>query len=226
VAGATPKREGLVEAYRLAYRQACARLRGSDLEAVARAGGAALHGPRLRVAFFGAPVEIHLPPAGAGAELPFVPSELPLMEKILVLHYLLGALGAEGAARAVTTAEPPRERGRLASFKNLPGAAFYGVPFDKRGPRRIARRFGYDLPAFERACRSLGWRRGDLGDASFEAEVFPLLTAVVVLHRGDEEFPPEAGILFTENVARLLPLEDVAVLGGSIATRLDRAARS
>jgi hypothetical protein len=220
-----PKREGLVEAYRLAYRQACARLQAADLEAVARAAGAVLKaqplegGRRLRVAFFGVPVEIDLRPAGAGgagavAEVAITPAELPLMEKILVLHYLLGAPGAAAG-----------ERGRLVSFKNLPGAAFYGVPFDKRGPRRIARRFGYDLPAFERACRSLGWRKGDLGDASFEVEVFPLLTAVAVLHRGDEEFLPEAGILFTQNVARLLPLEDVAVLGGSIATRLDKAGR-
>jgi hypothetical protein len=42
----------------------------------------------------------------------------------------------------------------------------------------------------------------------------------VVLHAGDEEFPAEANILFDDAIVNFLPLEDVAVLAGLIATRL------
>jgi tetratricopeptide (TPR) repeat protein len=64
-----------------------------------------------------------------------------------------------------------------------------------------------------------------LGDAACGGPVLPRLRCVAVLHRGDEEFPPEANLLFEDRIANLLPLEDVAVLAGLVATRLSRAAR-
>jgi len=45
----------------------------------------------------------------------------------------------------------------------------------------------------------------------------------VVLYTGDEEFPAEANILFNDEIGNFLSLEDVAVLAGSIATRLSMA---
>ena len=132
------------------------------------------------------------------------------MEKILILHYLTGS-------GQVPTGD------RLVSFKNLPGAAFYAVPYQKRGPARIARRFGASPEDFRRACSALGWTPEQFGDLSFSVDVFPRIRAVVVLHLGDEEFPAEANILHNEGIVSFLPLEDVAVLGGSIATRLTRA---
>ncbi len=111
------------------------------------------------------------------------------------------------------------------SFQQLAGAAFYEPAYRKRGPARIARRFGQDVAGFARACRTLGWSEEDLGDAAFGGPVLPALRCVVVLHRGDEEFPAEANLLFDERIGGLLPLEDVAVLAGLVATRLGRAER-
>jgi len=53
--------------------------------------------------------------------------------------------------------------------------------------------------------------------------VFPRVEAVVVLFKGDEEFPPEANILYKDDIVNFLPLEDVAVLSGLVAGRLKRA---
>jgi len=211
-----PKTPPMREAYELAFRKAGQALAGSDLAAVCRRTGAGQNGRILSVSFFGARVQIRLPegqePEGQEPRgLPEVdPPELPLMEKILVLHYL------------TSTAEAPVSD-RLVSFKNLPGAAFYAVPYQKRGPGRIARRFGSSPEEFRRACSVLGWTPEQFGDLGCSFDVFPRIRGVVVLNLGDDEFPAEAGILHNEGIVNFLPLEDVAVLGGSIATRLTRA---
>jgi hypothetical protein len=81
------------------------------------------------------------------------------------------------------------------------------------------------VDGFARACRALGWTEEKLGDAAFGGPVLPALRCVAVLHRGDEEFPAEANLLFDDRIGRLLPLEDVAVLAGLVATRLGRAGK-
>ncbi len=195
--------------YQVAYLKAARELAGREPAETARRCGATLEGRRLLLEFFGRRVEVLLP-AEEGGEVELSPAELPLAEKILILHYLTGAGGRPG-------------RDGLISFKQLPGASFYEPAYRKRGPERIARQLGSDPQAFRRACRSLGWREEGLGDASFSLEVLPRLRALVVLHRGDEEFPPEVDLLFNEAIADYLPLEDVAVLAGLIAGRLSKA---
>jgi hypothetical protein len=205
---APKKAANMREAYELSFRKAAEALSGIDLEEVCRRTGALLNGRALSVSFFGSRVEIRLP------EVEFRPAELPLMEKILILHYLTSPdRGAATSGRSE----------RLVSFKSLPGAAFYAVPYQKRGPARIARRFGASPEEFRRACSSLGWVPESFGDLSCSCDVFPRVRAVVVLNLSDDEFPAEAGILHNEAIVDFLPLEDVAVLGGSIATRLTRA---
>ena len=46
-----------------------------------------------------------------------------------------------------------------------------------------------------------------------------------VLWRGDEEFAPEASILFDETISRSLATEDIAALAGASVYRLLAAAR-
>ena len=52
---------------------------------------------------------------------------------------------------------------------------------------------------------------------------FPRIDAVVVLYREDDEFPPDANILFKDDIINYLPLEDVAVLSGLIGSKLKKA---
>jgi hypothetical protein len=200
------------EAYLASYRKAVAALAALDLGEVAGSRGAVCRGRLLELEYFGQPVAVELP-EGPEGEARFRPPELPLAEKILILHYL-------GSAAA---SEPPGSD-RLVSFQQLAGASFYEPAYRKRGPSRIARRFGQDLPAFGRACRAMGWTEEKLGDAAYGGPLLPRVRCVVVLHRGDEEFPAEVNLLFSEQVARLVPLEDVAVLAGLVATRLAREA--
>jgi hypothetical protein len=202
------------QAYLIAYRKAVAALVGQDPAEVARRRGAACRGRDLQLPFFGQPVGIRVPEQADGEAL-FQPAELALTEKILILHYLGWG----------TAAEAPGS-GRLVSFQQLAGASFYEPTYRQRGPARIARRFGEDLPAFLRAGLALGWSQEKMGDAACGGLVLPLVRCLAVLHRGDEEFPAEVNLLFSDGIARLLPLEDVAVLAGLVATRLGRAAQA
>jgi hypothetical protein len=198
---------GMKAAYAIAYRNAAEQVRvrsSEELAALSERCGAVLNGRTIRLAFFGSRVELKVAEEG-GVE--FLPADLPLVEKILILHYLLGQ-------------EQRPVRGQLVAFKNLPGASFYDPTYQKRGPRRIARRFGEDVEAFRQACGKLNWHEEELGDASFRFDILPKIGGVVVLYSGDEEFPAEANILFDDEIVNFLPLEDVAVLAGLIATRL------
>ncbi len=198
---------GMKAAYQIAYKKASEQLRGrspEELASLCERAGAVLNEPTIRLAFFGSRVELRM---DGEAGIDITPADLPLVERILIFHYLLAQ-------------EPRPVKGQLVAFKNLPGGAFYDPTYQKRGPRRIARRFGENVPEFRRACRSLGWHEEQIGDAAFRFDILPKIRGVVVLHARDEEFPAEANILFEDDIVNFLRLEDVAVLAGLIATRL------
>jgi hypothetical protein len=204
------KSGGMKAAYQIAYQKASGELLGRNPDELAKLSercGAVLNRRTIRLAFFGSRVELRFV---SNDRIEFSPPDLSLVEKILILHYLLAR-------------ENRPVKGQMIAFKNLPAATFYDPTYQKRGPLRIARRFGEDVGAFRRACRNLGWHEEDLGDASFRFDILPKIDGVVVLHAGDEEFPAEANILFGDGIVNFLPLEDVAVLAGLIATRLAKS---
>ena len=204
------KSGGMKAAYQTAYRIACEQLLGrspEELAALCERSAAVLNGREIRLAFFGSRVQLRIT---SGNSIEFAPSDLPLVEKILILHYLLAREGKS-------------TKGQMVAFKNLPGAAFYDPTYQKRGPRRIARRYGENVAAFREACRNLGWHEEQLGDASFRFDILPKIGGLVVMHAADEEFPAEANILFDDEIVNFLSLEDAAVLAGLIATRLAKS---
>jgi hypothetical protein len=76
------------------------------------------------------------------------------------------------------------------------------------------------------AAARIGGESWQEGDAAARFRLFPKIDAVVVAYDGDEEFPADVSILYSNTIVNFLSLEDVAVLGGDIAGRLTRAARS
>jgi hypothetical protein len=143
-------------------------------------------------------------------EVTLDPPDLSVYEQILILHYL-------------TTLEDHTVKGDFISFKNLPGAFFYDATYKKRGPGQILRKFGDNIDQLIKAAEILGGEKAEFGDVSVKLPVFPRIDAVVVLYRGDEEFPPDANILFKDDIINYLPLEDVAVLSGLIGSKLKKA---
>ena len=133
--------------------------------------------------------------------------DIPLQEQVLILHYMVGA----------DSRRPP---GDMIAYREIPGAAFYFGPFVKRAVNPMKETFGRNLEAFHSACRALRGTPIDAGDAGYRFQVFPQLAMHYILWEGDEEFDPEANILFNEATGECLSPEDAAWLAGMVVYRL------
>ena len=148
--------------------------------------------------------EVSVTPAnGAG--------EISLPEQILILHYLLN-----------TSGEPLT--GQTIDFRQVPEGGFYWSAFVSRAKKPLLETFGHDLDLYVKVAAGLGGEPLPLGDAAARFMAFPRVPITHVLWRGDEEFPPEASILFDETIPRYLPTEDIAALSGASVYRLMGAA--
>jgi hypothetical protein len=134
---------------------------------------------------------------------------------ILLLHYLLGADGAEQA-------------GTWSAYRELPDGLFYAASFTSRVETPLAGAFAGSAAAlehFRRAAREAGGDALTLGDASFRFVALPRVDVAVLVWAGDDEEPGEARVLFDANAGHYLPAEDLAGLGGQLAHRLLAADR-
>jgi hypothetical protein len=138
--------------------------------------------------------------------------DVVLTEQILILHYLLKASG-----ETLT--------GRNIDFRQVPEGSFYWSAFVSRAKQPLLATFGHELKLYLQVAVSLGGVPQPLGDAAARFWAFPLVPIIHVLWRGDEEFPPEANILFDETISRNLSTEDIAALSGASVYRLLGACR-
>jgi hypothetical protein len=138
--------------------------------------------------------------------------EVSLTEQILILHYILRCTG-----------EPLS--GINIDFRQAPEGSFYWSAFVARAKKPLLETFGQDLDFYLAVARQAGGQPVELGDAAARFMAFPLVPVTHVLWRGDEEFPPDASILFDETISRHLPTEDIAALAGASVYRLMAAAR-
>ncbi len=133
---------------------------------------------------------------------------IPLQEQVLILHYL--------AAPAA-----PQPAGRWVAYREIPGAGFYFSAFAKRAIDPLKRVFGRDTASLDRAAAVLGGRRlPETGDAGYAFKPLPKVPLQLILWEGDDEFAPEANILFDRTVGEILSPEDIAWLAGMLVYRL------
>ncbi len=126
--------------------------------------------------------------------------------KILILHYLAHKL--KGL---------PELSGEWISFKELASGESYYPAFRKRAVDPVIRKYGENPDGLLSALERLPARRGKDGDVGIIVDVFDRVPVQVIIWRGDEEFGPEANMLFDRSISRIFETEDIAVLGGFIA---------
>ncbi len=196
--------------YHSAYNMAREKLAAGNVKDMALFSRCAFDekGSRFEVPYFGDSLLVDFPGgevyrAGGG--------EVSLTTAILVLHYLTGASGL-----------PPK--GKLISFKELPGGEIYLEPFSHRVVNRLVRFFGRNPGRFLAAGKKLGGTKREYGDASVTLWAFPLVPITFVLWEGDEEFGPSATVLYDQTAPEHLATEDLVVLAGDAVARLRTAA--
>ncbi len=128
---------------------------------------------------------------------------------ILILHYLT----------AVLKGLPPLER-RWVSFKEVAGVEGYSAAFRKRVVEPILRKYGNNPEGLLSVPERLPAQKVQEGDVGIILEVFKGVPVMILLWRADEEFGPEANMLFDESIKQIFCAEDVVVLAGMIAGAL------
>ncbi len=206
-----------IDDYRESLRLAAEALKEADLHRLARLAGVDIAESEdgmtsLRVLFFGAPCFV-LVGKDVVIRREGDEGELSLPEKILLCHYLLHASG-----------RPPT--GELITFRQIPDGHFYFDAFQRRARDPFLATFGRDPELFLECARTLGGQVAETGDAALTFQVLPRIAIQLILWRDDEEFPPEAGILFDANIQHDLAAEDIAVLTGMLVYRLMGIARN
>ena len=59
-----------------------------------------------------------------------------------------------------------------------------------------------------------------MGDIGYELELMDGLSIQLILWQGDDEFPPNAQILFSENFQQAFTAEDMANIGDIVLNRM------
>lgn len=99
------------------------------------------------------------------------------------------------------------------TFREMPWGELYIQPFTGRVLNRAAFSFGARLPAFRAACLRLHGRPLPHGDAGYEFTLLDNYRLQLLLWEGDDEFPPSAQLLYSENFVQGFAAEDRVVAG-------------
>jgi hypothetical protein len=138
--------------------------------------------------------------------------EVPLKDKILLLHYLLQAEGTPLANKSI-------------AYKELPEGIVYFRTFHKRAIKPLVDNFSSQPEKLLDAAKEMGGIKADYGDVAVTINAFKYVPITFVLWKGDDEFPPDGSILFDATVSDYLSIEDINVLSERIAWKLVRALR-
>jgi len=125
---------------------------------------------------------------------------------ILILHFL--------AQKLISL---PELSGEWISFQELAGGQGYFAAFKKRAIEPIIRKYGKNPDSLLEIIERFPAKTVKLGDVSVVIEVFENVPVLITFWRGDEEFGPEANMLFDKNITQIFCTEDIAVLSGIIA---------
>ena len=113
--------------------------------------------------------------------------------------------------------------GTWKTFREMPWGEMYNTPYTGRVLTRAAFTFGFKLPKFAAACEKLGGRKLSHGDEGYEFDFFGPFKMQILMWAGDDEFPPNAQVLYTENFADCFAAEDRVVAGDILITCIKMA---
>ena len=103
--------------------------------------------------------------------------------------------------------------GNWKTFREMPWGEMYMKPYSGRVLSRAAFTFGFKLAAFRAACEKMGAQPVKNGDAGYEFDLIGGYKMRLLMWEGDEEFPPNAQVLYSDNFSEGFAAEDRVVAG-------------
>ena len=103
--------------------------------------------------------------------------------------------------------------GQWRTFREMPWGEMYIKPYTGRVLTRAAFTFGTRIAAFREACEKLGAIPLKHGDAGYQFDFIGGYAMQIIVWEGDDEFPPNAQVLYTDNFAQGFAAEDRVVAG-------------
>ncbi|WP_148408629.1 DUF3786 domain-containing protein [Murimonas intestini] len=120
--------------------------------------------------------------------------------KIFVIRFLVRGVSSQPAGNYLT-------------YREVPWGEVYFRQFQGRCIMRLAFSYGSKLDQFKAQMEKAGARELKIGDAAYEFEFINNHFVRFILWAGDDEFPPSAQILFSDNFPLSFEAEDLAVVG-------------
>ena len=124
----------------------------------------------------------------------------PLPVQTFLLRYLLESKATPWA-------------GEWKTFREMPWGEMYIKPYTGRVLTRAAFTFGTRLDAFRAAAEKMGAMPLPHGDAGYQFELVGGYRMQILAWAGDEEFPPNAQVIYSDNFAEGFAAEDRVVAG-------------
>ena len=131
----------------------------------------------------------------------------PLPTQTFLLRYLLESKEAAW-------------QGQWKTFREMPWGEMYITPYTGRVLTRAAYTFSFKLNAFRVACEKMGAEKVPHGDAGYRFNLVGDYQMQILIWQGDEEFPPNAQVLYSDNFAEGFAAEDRVVAGDILITAI------
>jgi len=133
--------------------------------------------------------------------------QVPIRDKVLILHYFIRAKGTPSSSKIIT-------------YKELPQGTIYFPTFSKRTIEPLLAHFGKEPYRLIEVGKKLGGHETDYGDVSITINGFSRVPITIVLWQGDDEFAPRGSIIFDATISDYLSTEDIIVLCETITWKL------
>ena len=124
----------------------------------------------------------------------------PLPTQTFLLRYLLESKNAPWG-------------GTWKTFREMPWGEMYIKPYTGRVLTRAAFTFGTRVNTFRAAAEKMGAVALPHGDAGYQFDLIGGYRMQIMVWEGDEEFPPNAQVIYSDNFAEGFAAEDRVVAG-------------
>ena len=111
-------------------------------------------------------------------------------------------------------------QGAWKTFREMPWGELYIKPYTGRVLTRAAFTFGTRIQQFRAACEKMGATAVKHGDAGYQLEFLPGFFLQIIAWEGDDEFPPNAQVLYSDNFQDGFAPEDRVVVGDILITTI------